>query len=214
MVINKFRKFSYPWTKSVPHSFAGNSKKLLTFLHSCPDGEVNSILDFGCGNGYMTNFLDISGYDVMGIDDSLEAIKCASELFPSITFRQMSIYDVKDNCFKNKFDAIICVEVIAHLYDPAIVFQSSKNILKENSRLIIITPYHGYLKNLLMAIFNLWPKHLSPNWLGGVIKFFDLNSISKLAQENGFSIIEISTIGRCKPVAKNIFLVCTPSKIS
>jgi 2-polyprenyl-3-methyl-5-hydroxy-6-metoxy-1,4-benzoquinol methylase len=200
----------------VPHSFIYNTAKIVDYLSGNDDGRVKSILDVGCGNGHIAHLLKCKGYDITGIDDSTQGINLAKEKFPNISFYNISIDDERlSSLFKNKFDLLVAVEVLGHLYDPAILFKVAKNLLKESdSELIIITPYHGYLKNLVMAILGKWPRHLSPNWRGGVIKFFDINQLKNLATNNGFEIKEISTIGRFKYLAKNIFLVCTPPQSS
>ena len=56
--------------------------------------------------------------------------------------------------------------------------------------MIISTPYHGYLKNLVLALTNKWDAHLNPFWDGGHIKFWSRKTISRLLSENGFRVIQ------------------------
>jgi len=52
----------------------------------------------------------------------------------------------------NSFDVVISVEVIEHLFYPRELVKAAKQCLKPNGCLIITTPYHGYFKNLVLAI--------------------------------------------------------------
>lgn len=211
--MNKNLDLIYSWSEEVPHSYFYNTRKIMDYLSSCADGKVKSILDIGCGNGHIANFLKSKGYDVVGVDYSKQAIDLAKKTYPNIPFYKIAVEDENlDNLFEKDFNLIICTEVISHIYDPAILFHVAKKNLNKDGSLIIITPYHGYLKNLAMAILGKWGNHLSPNWTGGHIKFFDINQLQELAINNGFDIQLISTIGRFKYLAKNIFLVCTPSQ--
>jgi len=64
------------------------------------------------------------------------------------------------------------VEVIEHLYSPKTYLANIYNWLKDDGYLILTTPYHGYLKNLAIALFNKFDNHFNPLWEGGHIKFF------------------------------------------
>lgn len=71
-----------------------------------------------------------------------------------------------------RFDVVISTEVIEHLYAPRSYMKMIKNILPNNGVVIISTPYHGYLKNLVMALTNKMDNHFTVLWDGGHIKFW------------------------------------------
>jgi hypothetical protein len=62
--------------------------------------------------------------------------------------------------------------------------------------IIISTPYHGYLKNLMLSVFNKWDKHLDPMWYGGHIKFWSRNTLSNALLNTGFANVEFKGCGR------------------
>jgi len=72
-----------------------------------------------------------------------------------------------------RFDTIISTEVIEHLYDPGKYLDIIEQVLQSNGggELILSTPYHGYFKNLLIALHGKTDDHFSPLWDGGHIKF-------------------------------------------
>jgi 2-polyprenyl-3-methyl-5-hydroxy-6-metoxy-1,4-benzoquinol methylase len=124
-----------------------------------PNKQKPRILDIGCGNGSLSNFLAQQGYEVVGVEESESGVKLANQSFPSCRFIQGSIYDLPYSELGDNFDIVIAVEVIEHLFYPKELVRSSKKCLKPNGGLILTTPYHGYLKNLVMAATGKMDNH-------------------------------------------------------
>ena len=72
--------------------------------------------------------------------------------------------------------------------------------------MIISTPYHGYLKNLLISLLNGWDKHFTVLLDGGHIKFWSKKTLSQLLNEFGFSIIDFKGAGRFPYLWKSMFI--------
>ena len=71
------------------------------------------ILDFGYGDGQITNSLHKSGYDIIGLDNSKGNYNQARNLFPDCDFR---LYDGLNIPFENNsFDTIILNDVLEHI---------------------------------------------------------------------------------------------------
>ncbi len=100
------------------------------------------VLDVGCGNGNNSRQIASLGFDVLGIDISDKTINNAKKLNPykNLRFENIAAEDLDIN---DKFDAIICCEVIEHLHVPAPVIKSLKNLLKPEGVLIVTVP-NGY----------------------------------------------------------------------
>jgi hypothetical protein len=62
--------------------------------------------------------------------------------------------------------------------------------------LLVTTPYHGWLKNVAIAVLNKWHSHHSCLWDGGHIKFWSRASLSELLRQEGFEVIRFSGCGR------------------
>jgi 2-polyprenyl-3-methyl-5-hydroxy-6-metoxy-1,4-benzoquinol methylase len=176
------------------HTFGYLQEPLMALL----DKQKNqSILDLGCGNGYLATHLLKKGYNAYGTDASAEGIAIAKREYPERFFLQdLSTGKLPDELQSIQFDTIISTEVIEHLYDPAGFIDFCKTCLPKGGELIISTPYHGYLKNLTLAIFNHWDKHLSPDWHGGHIKFWSRKTLSKLLTDKGFEVTDFKGCGR------------------
>ena len=78
----------------------------------------------------------------------------------------------------DSFDVAIATEVIEHLVRPHNLPGFAKQLLRPGGPLIISTPYHGYLKNLVLALSNKWDSHLTPLWDGGHIKMWSRKTLS------------------------------------
>jgi 2-polyprenyl-3-methyl-5-hydroxy-6-metoxy-1,4-benzoquinol methylase len=117
------------------------------------------VLDIGCGNGSLAKYLTEYGFNIVGIDPSESGIKNARILLSKNKFYCMGIYDDPKNIEENNFDAVVSTEVIDHLFYPRELLRFAKVKLKKNGILLLSTPYHGYIKNLVLSVTNKWDNH-------------------------------------------------------
>ena len=68
--------------------------------------------------------------------------------------------------------------------------------LRPGGRFDCSTPYHGYLKNLVIALAGKWDVHANPLWDGGHIKLWSRNTLSQLLRETGFQNLHFRGAGR------------------
>ncbi len=185
----------YGFTDNEPsHTFFYLHEALLSML----DKNTNRcILDLGCGNGHLVSYLVKLGYNAYGTDASENGIAIAKQEYPDRFFVQdLSTGQLPTELQSLQFDTIISTEVIEHLYDPEGFIDFCKQALQKNGLIIISTPYHGYLKNLFLSIFNKWDTHLSPTWRGGHIKFWSKKTLSQLLTDKGFTFTAFKGCGR------------------
>jgi hypothetical protein len=72
---------------------------------------------------------------------------------------------------------------------------------------LLSTPYHGYWKNLALAVAGKWDRHLTALWQGGHVKFFSVNTLGALLSEVGFKDIRFVHVGRIPPLAKSMIAI-------
>ncbi|MEH2374711.1 class I SAM-dependent methyltransferase [Nostoc sp.] len=154
------------------------------------------ILDIGCGNGSLSNLIAHQGYEVVGIEESESGVKLANQTFPNCRFIEGTIYNLPYAQLGEKFDIVIAAEVIEHLFYPKELLRNAKKCLKQNGRLIITTPYHGYLKNLMLAVSGKMDKHFTTLWDGGHIKFFSVATMTALLETEDYTNIKFKFAGR------------------
>ncbi|MEA5503443.1 methyltransferase domain-containing protein [Halotia wernerae UHCC 0503] len=162
------------------------------------------ILDIGCGNGSLSNLIAQHGYEVVGVEESASGVKLAKQTFPNCHFIQGSIYNLPYADIREKFDIVIAAEVIEHLFFPTELLKSAKNTLKPNGCLIITTPYHGYLKNLFLAVTGKMDQHFTTLWDGGHIKFFSVETLTILLKTQNYTNIKFKFAGRFPYVWKSM----------
>ncbi|MBE9199422.1 MULTISPECIES: class I SAM-dependent methyltransferase [unclassified Nodularia (in: cyanobacteria)] len=169
------------------------------------------ILDIGCGNGSLTNLIAQSGYEVVGVEESKSGVELAKQVFPNCQFIQGSIYNLPYAEIGDNFDLVIAAEVIEHLFLPRELVRNAKKCLKPNGRLIVTTPYHGYLKNLILAVSGKMDQHFTALWDGGHIKFFSVSTITQLLELEGYGDIKFKFAGRFPYTWKSILCSSTLS---
>jgi len=181
--------------------------KLLTLIKN---QEQELILDLGCGNGSLARSLKSKGYEnVYGTDASIQGIEIAKKIDPERFFVQdLNSKELPQELNSKSFKIIISTEVIEHLYDPDSFIVFCKDILLKSGGgvLILSTPYHGYLKNLILSIFNKWDHHHTVLWKGGHIKFWSKKTLSQLLQNHGFKVTAFKGCGRIPYIWKSMLI--------
>ncbi len=112
--------------------------------------EARSVLDAGCGEGFVADFLARQDPDlrITGVDLSEAAVAYAQEHFGAhARFRAGSLYKLPFS--DNSFDAVVCSEVLEHLEDPERAIGELKRVARTH---VLITvprePYFGWLNAL------------------------------------------------------------------
>lgn len=100
-----------------------------------------SILDLGCGRGWLTILLNKHG-PVLGIDPLSAAVERARELFPLLEFRHASMLDLLEDAFTPQFDLIVSSEVLEHVPDPEKpqFFRQMSQLLSRDGHVVLTTP--------------------------------------------------------------------------
>ena len=164
------------------------------------------VFDLGCGNGDTADLLVRKGYSVVGVDPSPSALELASINYPHIKLEHGDAYNDLATHY-GQFPVVISLEVIEHCYYPKKYIQTVYNLLEDGGVAVISTPYHGYLKNLALAVTGRMDAHFTALWDYGHIKFFSIRTLTELCQEAGFKEILIKRIGRIPPLAKTMLVV-------
>lgn len=167
------------------------------------------VCDVGCGNGALAGELKSAGFYVVGVEYSEDGVRLAEALNPEIAFYNLGVQDnssvVRDS--EGAFDAVVSTEVVEHLFSPQQLPIFARGLLNEGGIFLITTPYHGYLKNLMISIFGLWDRHHTAMWSGGHIKFWSRKTLTTLLEENGFKVIAFHGVGRTLFLWKSMVIV-------
>ncbi len=169
------------------------------------------ILDVGCGNGVISRHLGRLGFNVLGIDVSDKTIEMANAIQPmaNVQFLKKSAEELVAS--GEKYDAVICSEVLEHLNDPGALLKVLYHTVADSGKLIITVPNGNGPREALVTkpILNLRKKN---NWLWRTvvkiktslgykgttvqsaadnldhIQFFSKADLEKLSHQHGFKI--------------------------
>ncbi len=178
-------RWSHPYLKAT----------LEKFVADMPSGAA--VLDFGCGNGSLLDNFRNRGWRLHGIDISHSGIDNARMNRPDIAFYRADLTGDLSTTFRGQqFDLIISTEVIEHVYSPREFAQNCFRLLRPGGRLVISTPYHGYCKNLVLAIAGRMDAHFTALWDHGHIKFWSRHTLSRVLHEAGFQNLQFAGAGR------------------
>lgn len=195
----------YGWEDKSVHSAAYIYPVLRDMLRY---DKSKRILDIGCGNGQIARALISDGFDVIGIDASQTGIEIANRKHPGRFF----VHDVSEDKLPEgvgdkPFDIIISTEVIEHLYAPRSYMRLVRKTLEQKrGDVILSTPYHGYLKNVALAVTGKMDQHYTALWDGGHIKFWSRKTLTALLEEFGFRVTDFRGAGRLPYLWKSMLI--------
>jgi ubiquinone/menaquinone biosynthesis C-methylase UbiE len=150
---------------------------LRLFRYSIP--EKSSVIEIGCGSGFILNKLNPSRG--VGIDISAEMIRIAKTQYPYLDFRLM---DAENISLNEQFDYVVVSDTLGYFEDIQKAFSELKKICNPSTRIIIT--YHNYLWTPFTTLAE-WLHLKMPrkklNWL-------NKQDISNLLEIENFEIIK------------------------
>ncbi len=122
--------------------FFGRRKLIENFLKEyVPVG--GKILDFGCNNGFFVDILQKSGYEVIGVDVSEEAIEFGVSRGVKKLYHISSAQPLPFP--PSSFDAILALDVLEHIEDDHLALVELKRVLKSGGKLIATVPAFPFM---------------------------------------------------------------------
>jgi ubiquinone biosynthesis O-methyltransferase len=167
---------------------------------------AKTVLDLGCGNGWLTDAMARCGFDVFGLDRSRSGIQIAQRSHPELPFRLGDATAPLDADLVGRFDAVVAVEVVDHVAQPRQLLQRAVSALRPGGLLLVSTPYNGYVKSLGLALTG----RLDLRWQAlqdhGRLKFFSRQTLTALMVDSGLQDIRYQAVGRVPCVARSMLL--------
>jgi len=188
-----------------PHRDPTTPQRLTLLRKYGDEGEGKMALDLGCGLGVFTDALTQRGFRTRGIDLSENALAAARDKWPSYRFdsyNEDGMIPLDNECV----DLVWCSEVIEHQFDVYNFLCEINRTMKTGGSLILTTPYHGLIKNLLIVLSK-FPKHFDP--YRSHIRFFNKQSLAKCLADAGFTATKWVAYGRIWPVYRSLFVCAT-----
>lgn len=155
------------------------------------DKPLLSILDLGCGEGFLVKEAADQGYQVTGVDFSSFGV---DKWNPSVSAQCEfgDIYDFLNNCVTTgrKFDVCILRNVLEHVIDPPQLLKQIRQILSKDGIALITVPNdYSDLQKLAMDKGHInrefWfapPDHLY---------YFNTENIGPFMQQNNLTVVDM-----------------------
>ncbi len=117
-----------------------HTTRLSMIVKELPKQKKLDILDAGCGEGHLLQALHAreKNNHYAGIDVTAAALKKARKRCPFAMFKLDDITTLEQT--RQKFDLIICTEVLEHVYEYRKAINALQRSLKEDGQLIITFP--------------------------------------------------------------------------
>jgi len=160
--INEKLKASY---SAIAHEFDQTRKEpweeFNHFLAYTKHG--GNVLDLGCGNGRMYDFLKQKKVQYLGIDNNSNLLECARNNFPEAKFQLDDMTDF--NLAEEAFDNVFCIAAFHHVPGKEMRNQVVRNIHRslKNDGILILTVWNLFqLKNIgkFLKMIISWILHL------------------------------------------------------
>lgn len=160
-----------------------------------------SILDVGCGAGFLTNSLAEDGHRVTGLDLSKESLNVARrhDHTHSVNYREGNALQLP---FPDKsFDVVTCMDFLEHVTAPAKVISEAGRVLRPGGLFF----FHTFNRNIVSWFFAIkcleWLVKNTPKNMHVIELFIKPEELRKYCSEAGLDTVEIKGL---KPVIGNI----------
>jgi len=127
----------------------GNTfSKIESFLPSLNGNET--FLDIGCGHGSVSSELIKKGYKVSGIEINKDAIKSLEQKGFEVFQKDIS----KPLELNKRFDIVMILDVLEHLFDPYFLLKEAKNVTKSGGAIIVTVPLYFDIVDRFKILFT------------------------------------------------------------
>lgn len=155
-----------------------------------------SALEIGCGSGATLAWLKESGRckSTTGIELVAKQADLAKTLVDRVI--QGSIDDIDLTAWPDRFDLILCLDVLEHLNDPWALVYKLEHLLKPGGSLVASIPNIRHISVLVPLLFNGEWKYRERGILDKThLRFFTRNSAIDLVTCSGLTLVSVNELG-------------------
>jgi SAM-dependent methyltransferase len=149
------------------------------------------------GNGVVGNFAPLCArYEIVDIID-----RFATEGRPANLAVHVANLDNPFPFEDARFDVVIAMMVIEHLYDPFHAFAEVARVAKPGARIFVNLPNIGSIRCRIDLMLGRLPNTSTASWFdqrewdGGHLHYFTVDSVRKLAEVSGLKLVGQRAVG-------------------
>jgi 2-polyprenyl-3-methyl-5-hydroxy-6-metoxy-1,4-benzoquinol methylase len=185
-----------------PPKHSGEGMDAETFRHFCDFANIavalslpagSTILDVGCGSGWLSEYFARLGYLVKGIDISPELIQMSRDRIARVPYDvdhetipscEFEVHDIEHAPVKGQFDGVICYDSLHHFVDERAVIAHLAEATRYGGSLFILEgdrpPAGSTTEAELIGVMERFGTLESP---------FSRDYLARLLDEHGFAIV-------------------------
>ena len=173
-VLMAYRSIINPELKNNSHTIA------IDFIQKYGEQKQLKVLDLGCSEGYLGEYLKTLGHHVTGVESNTGAALKALDVLDILFHGTIDEYFEKHPL--NLFDVIIFGDVLEHLLDPQLTLEKISNHLTSDGFIVVSLPNitHGAIRAML----------LEGRWSYSDLGILDRTHLHFYSKESGRDLIE------------------------
>jgi SAM-dependent methyltransferase len=110
----------------------------VVYQHLAPRGMGREVLEAGCGEGYGADLIAGVAHRVVAVDYDEAAVAHVRARYPRVEVMHANLADLP--LADSSVDAVVCLQVIEHLWDQAQFVNECARVLRPSGLLMVSTP--------------------------------------------------------------------------
>jgi 2-polyprenyl-6-hydroxyphenyl methylase/3-demethylubiquinone-9 3-methyltransferase len=184
--MESFYEQYWKYRKETNHVYSNAPRRITQTSEILAEYEIQKILDIGCGEGMLGRVLD-DRYEIIGIDISDQALNLASDHYDNTRQLNVEKENLTDISYSD-FDAVVCLELLEHVFNPEDVLQEILSIIHKDGLFISSFPNFVFWRYRLDMLRGLPPQDYTLYSELEHIQDFTIESYGKLIRNVGFDI--------------------------
>lgn len=164
--------------------------------------DAHKVLELGCGDGWFTAALDRCGFVAAGLEHDEGELRVARQHYPHLRFHQGDAQQPLGPGLVAGFDAVVAVDLLDHVPQPRQLVATALSALKPGGLLVLTSNFHGYSKNLALALTGRLDSRWNPLTAQGRLRFFSRSTLLSLLAEFELRDVHFETAGRIPMFAR------------
>ena len=175
--------------KEIDHLYSSRTPGRITkTVEILNNHDVSKILDVGCGEGTLGQILS-DKYQIVGIDISEQALQLASSHYDST--KQANIeQDDLTTIVDDEFDAVVCLELLEHVFHPEEVLQNIQSVIRRDGVFISSFPNFVFWKYRFDMLRGHPPQNYTLYSEAEHIQDYTMETFEMLLRNSGFDVEE------------------------
>lgn len=156
------------------------------------EGAGRSVLDVGCGNGYLAELLAERGYRVTGVE---RPGGYQQPFPPSVRLIEADLEHGLPHLEPSTFDYVLCADILEHLRDPSRVLEQLRSVLRPDGLLVASLPNSGNVYFRLNILAGRFPQEDKGLFDRTHLRFFMWSGWADLLSRTGWSVRSVEPTG-------------------